>query len=78
MTTLQIIGNSPDAMKFLEFARTLPFIREKLEEKPVELTPPCQYTVEEMRKGIRQAIDDYRATGITYPQEEIERWIGRL
>ncbi len=85
MRTLQIVGNSPEAINFFEYARTLPFVREKRTKKEeaaesaLPPAPPCQYaTAEEFRNRVREAVDEYRATGVSFSQEEMERWASRL
>jgi hypothetical protein len=74
MTTLQITGNTPEAMGFLEYARTLPFIREKrTKERAAELTPPCQYTtLEEFRAAVFEGMEAYRR-GDVISQEDLEK-----
>ena len=70
--TLQIIGNSPEAMQFLENARTLPFIRvigdrstsrKELAEDdiPFERIPGLPYTHEERLASVRRSMEDIRA-----------------
>jgi hypothetical protein len=76
MTTLQINANTPDAMRFLEYARTLPFIREKQEES-LERIPGLAYTHEERIASALQGLEDYRA-GRVISNEEMGKWISEL
>jgi hypothetical protein len=58
MTTLQITSNSPEAINFLGYARTLPFIHENpAKERATELAPPCQFTAEELRGEVDRAVE---------------------
>ncbi len=86
MTTLQIVGNSPAAVKFLEYARTLPFVREKPERAKKSQLPQhvLDYeanlkpmTMEEYNAMIDEALEDFRA-GRHISQEEMGRWIDSL
>jgi hypothetical protein len=63
MTTLQITGNGPEVMKFLGYARTLPFVSEKpaKEEEAFERIAGLPYTREERIAAIERAEEDYAA-----------------
>lgn len=71
MTTLTVKDNSPEARKFLEFARTLSFVKDTT-------PPPCQYTVEELRAHVDESMEAYRR-GDVIPHEEVfkrfEQWL---
>jgi hypothetical protein len=58
MTTLQITVDTPEARKFLEYARSLPFIREKREKKKEEIRP---MTLEEFYADVDHAKEDLKA-----------------
>jgi hypothetical protein len=60
-TTLQINANSPEAIKFLEFARTLPFISEKRAKPKSQEADFRPMTMEEFNAEIDRAMEDYRA-----------------
>lgn len=76
MRTLQILGNSPEAIKFFEDALSLPFIREKkASQGVVKPVPPCQYTtVEEFRAAVFEGMEACRR-GDVISQEELEKEI---
>jgi hypothetical protein len=40
--------------------------------------PGLPYTHEERVASVRQSVDEYKATGISYTQEEMEKWISEL
>jgi hypothetical protein len=67
-TTFKVNANSPEAIKFIEFARTLPFV----EEKKTKRTHPCQFTVEELRERIVKGEEDY-AAGRFVTSAELEK-----
>ncbi len=64
MTTLRITNNSPEAMRFLEYARHLPFVEEdnRIHEVP--------HTAAELREAVLSAEVDIRA-GRTYSMEQV-------
>lgn len=59
MTTLTITDNSPEAQRFLEYARTFPFVKETKEEKK-RSARPCKYSIEELREHIDRSMEDLR------------------
>ncbi len=63
--TIQIDLNDRQGRQFLQYARTLPFARVIEDE-----TPPCQYSVEELRERIDQGLEDIRA-GRFHTNEEV-------
>lgn len=69
MTTLTIKDNTPEARKFLEFARTLSFVKDTTATE-AKNTPPCQYTVEELRAHIDESMESYRR-GEVIPHDEV-------
>lgn len=69
MRTLQIIGESPEALKFFEDALALPFVR--VREENVSFNP---MTVCEFNEKIDRAMEDYRA-GRAVSSEEIRKRI---
>jgi hypothetical protein len=74
-TTLQIDTNSSEAIKFLEFARTLPFVSEEggsRQKIPFGRIHGMPYTVEQLRARIAEAEEDY-AAGQYIPHEAIQR-----
>ncbi|MDL2251416.1 hypothetical protein LJC12_01035 [Odoribacter sp. OttesenSCG-928-J03] len=58
MITLIINENSPEARRFIEFAKTLPFVRD---ESAVERIPGLPYTREERIATVHCAEEDYIA-----------------
>lgn len=80
MTTFRITSDSPEAIKFIEFARTLPFVEEKKSRKSPapDRIPGLAYTREERIASVRRAVDEHRRTGISFSQEEMERWVSSL
>lgn len=78
MTTLIIRENSPEAKKFIEFAKTLPFV----EESTSDDIPGLPYTMEERIAAIREAEVNYErgVPGISHEevtermQEKIASW----
>jgi hypothetical protein len=78
MRILQIICDTPEAIKFVEYALSLPFICEKKEETTAEHTPPCSYaTVEEFRAAVFEGMDDIRA-GRSISHEDMGKHISQL
>ncbi len=71
MTTLRITNSSPEAMRFLEYARTLPFVEEDGAIRSLPRTP------EELREAVRQAEEDICA-GHTYSMEEVRAKFARI
>ena len=63
MTTFRITSDSPEAIKFIEFARTLPYVEEKKSRKSPapDRIPGLAYTREERIAAALQGLDDYRA-----------------
>ena len=57
MTTLIIHEDSAEARKFIEFAKTLPFVEEEITGR----IPGLPYTKEERLAAIRRAEEDYAA-----------------
>lgn len=57
----------------------MPFAGEKkAKPKPVERTPPCQYsTVEELRAAVLEGLEDIKA-GRTISHEDLEKWVDSL
>jgi hypothetical protein len=43
-----------------------------------ERIPGLPYTREERVASVRQSVDEHKATGISYTQEEMEKWISEL
>jgi hypothetical protein len=70
MRTLQITGNSLEANKFIEFARTLPFVREQYSEDE-DIRP---MTLKEYNAMLDEAEEDYR-NGRFVSHEEMGRRI---
>ena len=68
MTTLIIHEDSAEAKKFIEFAKTLPFVEEEIPER----IPGLPYTKEERIASVRRSVEDYRTTGKTYTSEELK------
>jgi hypothetical protein len=79
-TTLQVNANSIEAVKFLEFARTLPFVSEqgKSIEDASDQIPNLAYTHEERIASVQEGMEDIRA-GRTYTTAEVfkpyEKWL---
>jgi hypothetical protein len=61
MTTLQITAETPEARKFIEYALSLPFIREKKEKKAKVKEEIRPMTMEEFNADIDRAMEDYHA-----------------
>jgi hypothetical protein len=80
MTTLHITADSPEARKFIAFAKTLPFVEEKKSKTKTafERIPGLAYTREERIASVLEAEREFRATGISFSQENMERWASRL
>jgi hypothetical protein len=80
MTTLHITADSPEARKFIAFAKTLPFVEEKKpgKEKAIERIPGFAYTREERIASVLRAEEEFSANGISFSQENMERWVSRL
>jgi hypothetical protein len=57
-TTLQIDVSTPEAVKFIEFARTLPFVSERRAKQKEDIRP---MTMEEFNAEIDGAMEDLRA-----------------
>ncbi len=78
-TTFQVNSDSIEAVKFIEFARTLPFVKEKKtkKEEPFEQIPGLAYTAEERIASVLQGLEDYRA-GRIVSNEDMGRWINDL
>jgi hypothetical protein len=70
--TLEYDAGSPEAVTFIEYIRTLPFIREKRTktEGAFERIPGVPYTVEQLRERAARADADI-AAGRTIPHEEV-------
>jgi hypothetical protein len=69
MRTLQITGDSPEAIQFFEYALSLPFVHEKRTKQKEDISP---MTVEEFNGKIDRAMDDYRA-GRSIPSAELKQ-----
>ncbi len=80
MTTLHITADSPEARKFVAFAKTLPFVEEKKPEKnrDIESIPGLAYTREERIASVLDAEEEYRIGGISFSQTNMERWVSQL
>ncbi len=76
---MQIVGNSPEAINFLEYALTLPFIREERAEKQdaSERIPGLAYSHRERLADLRQAKESYDA-GRYISHEEMGKHIDGL
>jgi hypothetical protein len=60
--TLQVNADSPAAMKFIEYARSLPFVTEKRTTREAfERIPGLPYTHEERIAAVQRAEEDYAA-----------------
>ncbi len=71
MTTLRITGNSIEALRFLEYARTLPFIEE---DKRFSSLP---HTSEELHEAVLRAEQDVKA-GRTYTMDQVRARFPRV
>ena len=80
MTTLHITADTPEARKFIAFAKTLPFVEEKKleKERDFERIPGLAYTREERIASVLDAEEEYRVGGISFSQKNMERWVGQL
>lgn len=82
MTTLHINDSSPEALKFLENARTLPFVTEERslhEEDDIsfERIPGLPYTREERLASVRRSEEDFRAGRVISHEDlmkEVRTW----
>lgn len=77
MTTLHITADSPEARKFIAFAKTLPFVEAKT-EKDFERIPGLAYTREERIASVLDSEEEYRAGGVSFSQNSMERWAAQL
>ncbi len=79
MTTLIIRENSPEAKKFIEFAKTLPFVEESRDEdeEEFERIPGLPYTKEERIASVRRSMEDIRA-GRVYSAKEVRAMFPRI
>jgi hypothetical protein len=64
MTTLRITNNSPQAVRFIEYAKTLPFVEEEKAVRGMPRTP------EELRESVLRAEAEIKS-GRTYSMEEV-------
>ncbi len=88
MTILHIDNSTPEAMQFLENARTLPFVREERahparrkefteDDLPFERIPGLPYTREERIASIRRSEEDIRAGRVISHEDlmkEVRTW----
>ncbi len=82
MTTFHITAKTPEALKFIEFARTLPFVEEKKTKKTttpspdssLDRIPGLPYTREECIASAMQGLEDYHA-GRVISHEDMGRLI---
>ncbi len=85
MTTLHITSDTPEAMRFLEYARTLPFVREKRERRPrhaeedlpFERIPGLPYTQEERIASVRKSEEEIAAGRVISHEDlmkEVRTW----
>lgn len=78
MTTLIIQDSSSEAKKFIEFAKTLPFVK----EREPECIPGLPYTMEERIAAIHEAETNYKqgVPGISHEemvdkmQKKMDSW----
>ncbi|MDR2912205.1 MAG: hypothetical protein LBV38_02735 [Alistipes sp.] len=77
MTTFQVDASSVEALKFIEFARTLPFVREKKTKRKSTDETIQPMTLEEYHAEIDRSLEDYRAGRVISHEElknEMNRW----
>jgi hypothetical protein len=74
MRTLQITGDTPEAIKFFDFACTLPFVQEKKAKQIVTEDEFRPMTMVEYNAMIDEALADIRA-GRTISQDNLEKEI---
>jgi hypothetical protein len=72
--TLEYDAGNPEAIRLIEHVRSLPFIRERLDRREAarRLTPPCQFTIEELRERVRQSEKNF-AEGNYITSAELKR-----
>jgi predicted transcriptional regulator len=77
-TVFQIDGDSIAAMKFIEYARTLPFVTEQSTQDAFEPIPNLAYTDKERIASVLEGMEDIKA-GRTYTTAEVfkpyEQWL---
>ena len=75
--TFQVHADSPQAIKFIEYMRTLPFVEEKKAKKVSNGSDLRPMTMDEFHRRIARSEEDF-AAGRVVSNEDMGRWINSL